>query len=381
MPTNSKSASTSSRTTTTTRYWRRNDTPRPWWPVGLLPVLGLAVLFLFGALVTAPAIQAEVRQGVDQRLGSSGYVDSETSADGRQITVQLAGADADEVVVQALAASTTCDTWVGEMTCPSIVDVERDLVKASTAIATSRPHQFEVVRDSEAVILRGEVPSATEHQRIVNLAGGYFGQVKDEMRVSNESAGSNFTPAADRALAVVSRLDSGQANWSGEQLSVSGAASSDAVVAARADFDTAEASGFLGRFDVQSLEQTGNARQNCNETLNDVLSKETIRFQTGSATIDTGNEKLLERLATLAGNCPGNLTVEGHTDSRGDADMNKALSLARAAAVRDALVELGIETTRMNAVGYGDAKPIADNESAAGRASNRRIAISVDEFE
>jgi OOP family OmpA-OmpF porin len=267
------------------------------------------------------------------------------------------------------------------MTCPSIVEVERELATASPAIASTRPHQFEVVREANAVILRGEVPSATEQQRIVDLAGGYFGNVRDEMRVSNELAGSNYTPAADRALAVVSRLDSGQANWSGEQLSVSGTASADGVATARAEFETADASGFLGHFDVQSPERNENARQDCNAALNDVLSKETIRFQTGSATIDTGNEVLLERLATLAGGCPGNLTIEGHTDSRGDAGMNEALSLARAAAVRDALTALGIDNERLSAVGYGEARPIANNESAAGRASNRRIAISVDESE
>lgn len=377
----SGSASSGATTKTTRRYWRRTDTPRSWWPWGLLPILGLAGLFLFGALITAPAIQAEVRDGVDRRLDSSGFAVREISADGQQITVRIGKAGPDDVFVQALAASTTCDTWAGEVTCPSIVDIERDSADAEPAIAASRPHQFEVVRDAESVILRGEVPSATEHERIVNLAGGYFGQVEDEMRISNELAGENYAPAADRAIAVVSRLVSGQASWSGEQLSVAGTANSGDVVSARAEFDAAEASGMLGRFDVQALEQTGAARQECNDAFNDVLSKTSIRFQTGSATIDAGNEELLQRLASLASTCPGNLTVEGHTDSRGDADMNNALSLARASAIRDALAALGIEATRMNAVGYGEAKPIADNESPAGRAKNRRIAISVDHSE
>lgn len=381
MPTKTQSATTSSSTTTTRRYWRRTDTPRPWWPLGLLAILGLMLLFLVGALITAPAIQAEVKAGVAERLERSGLDDSRVSTDGRQVTVQLAGAEADDVFVQALAASTTCDTWAGEMTCPTTVDVKRGAAKAATTIAAPRAHPFDVVRDAEAVILRGEVPSVTEKQRIVNLAGSYFGQVTDEMKVSNESAGSNYPLAADRALAVVSRLDSGRASWSGEKLSVSGAASADAFAAARAAFETASASGILGGFDVQSIGRSENTREDCNKALNDALSKETIRFKTGSATIDTGNEQLLARLASLAGNCPGNLMVEGHTDSRGDAGMNMALSLARATAVRDALVALGIEAARIDAVGYGEGKPIADNETAAGRSSNRRINILVDESE
>lgn len=201
------------------------------------------------------------------------------------------------------------------------------------------------------------------------------------MRISNESAGANYSPAADRAIAVVSRLASGEANWSGERLSVSGTAQSGDIPVARAEFDAATGPGMLGTFDVQALESTTDVRAACNDAFNDILSNATIRFQTGSASIDAGNEALLKRLADLASSCPGTLTIEGHTDSRGDADMNEALSLARASSVRDALAALGIETGRMNAVGHGEARPIADNETAAGRASNRRIAISVDQSE
>lgn len=309
MPANKRSTSTRSSTTTTTRYWHRNDTPRPWWPVGLLSVLGLAVLFLFGALITAPAIQAEVKQGVDERLRGSGYLNSDVSADGRQIAIRLTEPLADEVVVRALAASTTCQTWLGEMACPSIVDVERDSGNDVKALASTRADQFEVVPDVDELVQHRETLSAT----------------------------------------------------------------------AQVEVDAGAAAGAVGQFESQALEQAVTVRQDCNEAFDDVLSKATIRFQTASATIDAGNEELLEQLASLAGDCPGNLTVEGHTDSRGDADMNKALSLARAAAVRDALAALGVDALRMNAVGHGEAMPVADNASAAGRASNRRIAISVEE--
>ncbi len=66
--------------------------------------------------------------------------------------------------------------------------------------------------------------------------------------------------------------------------------------------------------------------------------------------------------------------VEGHTDSRGSEQYNQKLSQARANAVRDALVNVfGVEASRLNAVGYGESRPIADNETDAGRAQNRRV--------
>ena len=66
-------------------------------------------------------------------------------------------------------------------------------------------------------------------------------------------------------------------------------------------------------------------------------------------------------------------TIEGHTDSRGDAAYNQALSEKRAKAAADRLVERGVDADRISSVGYGEAKPIADNDTAEGRQANRRI--------
>ena len=120
------------------------------------------------------------------------------------------------------------------------------------------------------------------------------------------------------------------------------------------------------------------AREACNAALSDALSGARIQFRTASAVIDSASETLLQRLAVVAGECPGDLKIEGHTDGQGDADMNQMLSQARADAVRDALAGLGVDSARMRAVGYGESRPIADNTTVAGRATNRRIAISVD---
>src|SRR3546814_2884802 len=67
------------------------------------------------------------------------------------------------------------------------------------------------------------------------------------------------------------------------------------------------------------------------------------------------------------------LSVDGHTDNTGDVDHNLALSKARAAAVVDAIVDQGIDGSRLLSEGFGQARPIADNDTEAGRASNRRV--------
>ena len=69
------------------------------------------------------------------------------------------------------------------------------------------------------------------------------------------------------------------------------------------------------------------------------------------------------------------VTIAGHTDDRGDAATNLALSDARARAVVRWLTEHGIEQSRMQSAGFGPERPVAPNTTAEGRAKNRRVDI------
>ena len=69
--------------------------------------------------------------------------------------------------------------------------------------------------------------------------------------------------------------------------------------------------------------------------------------------------------------------ITGHTDNVGTADYNKKLSLKRAEAIRDYLVSLGVDPGKLEVSGEGEARPIADNKTAEGRAKNRRVEVEV----
>ena len=101
-----------------------------------------------------------------------------------------------------------------------------------------------------------------------------------------------------------------------------------------------------------------------------------VRFDTNKAVIKAESEPLLDQVAAmLKANADLKLSVEGHTDSTGDAKANKTLSEQRAKAVVDALVKRGIAAARLTSAGFGAERPVADNRTEEGRAKNRRVEL------
>lgn len=103
-----------------------------------------------------------------------------------------------------------------------------------------------------------------------------------------------------------------------------------------------------------------------------------ILFDTGSDRLRPESTPVLTEIGeTLRSRPDLALRIEGHTDSVGDPDMNQALSEARAASVRRYLIErLGIDGTRLEAVGLGESHPVDTNSSPEGRQNNRRVELA-----
>lgn len=108
------------------------------------------------------------------------------------------------------------------------------------------------------------------------------------------------------------------------------------------------------------------------------LSDANSRFPSGSAVLPEDAGPTLSKLGEILSDHPRlGVQIEGHTDSSGSAAINLELSEQRAAAVRDALIEGGINAERLSIQGLGSKVPIADNATQAGRQRNRRVEIYV----
>jgi len=125
------------------------------------------------------------------------------------------------------------------------------------------------------------------------------------------------------------------------------------------------------------------ANQGCPEvteavrkTLNDYAK--TILFDTGRSTIKERSEEVLKNIvAILEEYSYARFSIDGHTDSVGSASLNQKLSEERAYSVMNYLIENGIASNRLEAAGYGEDRPLADNGTASGRKTNRRVEINL----
>lgn len=113
-----------------------------------------------------------------------------------------------------------------------------------------------------------------------------------------------------------------------------------------------------------------------------VIKLDRVFFETAKWALLEESFEQLDELVDLMNNYPSmEIEIHGHTDSRGGTDYNQNLSENRTKSVYEYLVEQGIDASRMNYIGYGEAKPIADNKYSEGRQLNRRVEFVVTSLE
>ena len=125
------------------------------------------------------------------------------------------------------------------------------------------------------------------------------------------------------------------------------------------------------------------ANNGCPEVSDEVVKRlndyaKTILFDSGKASFQKQTYPVLQSIASILKEYPNSkFSLEGHTDSDGKDAANVILSDDRAAAVKNYLIENGIESNRLSSIGYGEAKPIDTNKTKAGKANNRRVEVKL----
>ncbi len=202
----------------------------------------------------------------------------------------------------------------------------------------------------------------------------YFGEGPNTRRAKADAASEKqradaalqqANEANQRAAAATQQVSAAQQLNQGQQAQLD---------AAKAQADAAKAE--ADRKAQEMLAQTAQAQGELDAIKQMIAHKDLqpINFKTGSAELLDESHPALNKIGETAKKYPNlKLRVEGHTDSQGSDSYNLTLSQNRADAVRTYLISTGVPAEQVVAAGFGKTRPIASNDTAEGRAQNRRV--------
>lgn len=256
------------------------------------------------------------------------------------------------------------------------------LLPEADALAAQPGVEFLAIRrDDGAVTLRGRLPDERVSTAVRALARSAFGLSAVQMQVNvDPDTPEGWPMRALLAVDVLTQLEHGQVRVRPGQLDITGV-TGDVTTSDRVSQLLAEKLGqgavfnlnlrYDERFDPVAMQPTP-AR--CQTWVGEILTRQQITFNPGSATIVADATKVVDEIAEVLRGC-GRLEWEvgGHTDSQGGLDANMRLSQQRAEAVISAMLGRNVPVADFVAKGYGPKFPVADNATAAGREANRRI--------
>ena len=244
------------------------------------------------------------------------------------------------------------------------------------------PYRFGLTGAAGKATIDGHLPDAATKAEVMEaVRARYPGGVTDRVDVA-PGAPAGFAEAIFALLPGLSRLSDGGFDLSGSTVAIRGGVLTEAIgrqVLGRMKGLLPAGFTLAGPGPVVLPPPAQVDAATCQALLARVQTGDKILFETGRAALDQRSIAVLDALVGGSLACASaRITVEGHTDSDGDPTSNRALSEARAAAVADYLVAAGIDRNRLVAVGYGETRPIATNDTADGKQLNRRIDFRVE---
>lgn len=259
-------------------------------------------------------------------------------------------------------------------------------------LASVSPYTFDAVKaDDGTVTLNGYVGSEDDRLEVLEKANALFpGQVVDEtIRVASGAPNGEWGKVVQTNLEELALLDRGRFNMENNQTVISGLAANADVRTRINDMVGNLPEGYDGAANISVPDMAAvnvgeiKSESVCQNLLDDLKAGNKVNFATDKAEIRGANSfDLLNNLASAAVQCSAfHVKIEGHTDNVGADEYNQWLSEARANTVVAYLADNGVDIERMTAMGYGETKPVGDNETPEGRSRNRRIEFIVTQSE
>lgn len=271
---------------------------------------------------------------------------------------------------------------------PRLQSAQSELQSLQNDSAAVR-HAQTALREAEQAVadLETAVTQAAAAERVAHLA--FLAERRIDIAETIAQTGrlqeevSALEEQRERIVANARQADLDRARERAAQAEEQAASASEQAERAAEQAAQAEAARQAAEERAEELERA------LEETLSELDSERTARglvitlqddvlFDVDSTEVKPGGREQLERVAEALQQgslAERDIIVEGHTDSTGSSTYNEGLSLRRAEAVRAILVDNGVAPGRISATGFGESRPVASNDTAAGRQENRRVEI------
>jgi peptidoglycan-binding protein ArfA len=238
-----------------------------------------------------------------------------------------------------------------------------------------------IVRSGNGFTLTGELPDASLKASLADsLKQAMPGaKIVDGLTVKPGVRGPEFAGLGS-VFGAAMDIPGFSAKFDGDTVTLAGTASSVVNKASAESAAKAAWPNVAVVNDIQVAVGTATPAGGCASLQADITSllKTPINFDTGGFTLEAGSQGLVGQIADNVKACPtAKITVVGYTDDTGSDGVNVPLSARRAKTVADALVSDGVAGSGVTSRGAGSAKPVAGNDTPAGRAQNRRVEITV----
>ena len=300
-------------------------------------------------------------------------------------TLTLSNADITLIAPEGTAQG-TFDAAAGELEAalPPVFSLTAILPETEDepAEGSAPPPEFTATRSPEGQVqLRGRLPDEATRAAVESFAAAQFGAaVLYPATRLDETLPPGWPKRVLAGLEAMGYLANGAVRITAERIDISGQTGREDAQAEIARVLSARLGGAATyEIDVTYREELDPLSaiptpEECVEKLNATASTRKITFAPGSTEIEADAQITIDAVADIVRQCKDvRIEIGGHTDSQGREVMNEQLSQARADAVLNAIMARRVLVSNLTARGYGEAEPIADNGTEAGREANRRI--------
>jgi OOP family OmpA-OmpF porin len=357
------------------------------WLLGVIIIAIISFLLaLFGPLA-AKKRSAIMGDSVQAALDAKGLGD--VKVDMRGNVAFLEGASSEEMAEQAtkIAENARCENCQVPKHKWHVVRNDMEILKPVEQIPTASPYTLSAIKTEGGEInIEGFVRNEEERRRITVEAESLFPNLRRNINltVAKGYPNDNWGDVNSKYLNELAILDYGTLSAIDTQVTLTGGTSDatirDRVVGLAADqsLGFAESASISVPEVAPAVIEQPKAVNVCQAMLDDIKGNNKVSFDVDSEVIRPASFGLLENIASAAQECPGSkFRIEGHTDSVGVDAYNQDLSQRRANTVLAFLADRGVPASSMSAVGFGESRPAASNDTEEGRSANRRIEFIV----